>query len=218
MANNQTSSELIKSLQTQVSLITDEFIAKVNVVNARIQEIIREHQQRRETDEHGGDDGGYRAEYAQGSSSDNVLSSGEMPNDALPRKLALLKKEIELMLRESEVLRREEALPNSDSDLPAGTESVIRKALFTSVVINLHDISELVPVYYGPECEIAFSTWKEDIEFARNVYQLDEAATRMLIHSRLKYPASTMFRSELESRTSNIKELFEAMEERLSIE
>lgn len=157
-------------------------------------------------------------------------TSSDIRNDLLQLEMALLRKENGLLQKELELVRREQGLSEGNRVSSAVTKSpdssVIQKIHPSiGIVMALQEMGASIPKFSGDryhnlECwsgELtSFSKWKKSLQLIRNLHQLDDVATRLLIHSKLSHSAAIWFASEPENVILSIDELLNAMEKKYS--
>ncbi|KYN14490.1 hypothetical protein ALC57_13305 [Trachymyrmex cornetzi] len=118
--------------------------------------------------------------------------------DYMQRELTLIHKERELLQRERQLLCRKREMNHC-----ASTTSI------TSVAGGVRNLRDLLPEFDASDN--TFWRWKNQLEFFRNSYQLDDNTTRILISSRMKGRALNWFYSKAEYVTLSIEDLLQEM-------
>ena len=95
-------------------------------------------------------------------------------NELLVRELDLMRRGRDIGLRELQLLRREAGAQQSSLSSPRFALSNA-----TSATMSEHTIDELLCDFSGKEG--LFLRWRQQLTLLRNSYQLDDAATRVLI-------------------------------------
>lgn len=126
-------------------------------------------------------------------------------NDLIRRENELLRRERALLQRELEIMRRENA---ESRGAPCANSSGERRGS-PPTSENVRAIRDLLSDFDGGEG--TFWRWERQIQLLRTPYALDDAATRILISSKLKGRASEWFHSKPDHLTLSIEDLLAGM-------
>jgi len=146
----------------------------------------------------GGEDGARGVTHVQ----DVIANEEELQIRAswLGREQDLAKRERELMQREIEFMRRENeqlrAMMQSANNL--GTSTVTTK-------VGLTNLKEMLPSYDGKKG--SFQRWKEQLLMVKQMYQLDEGMTKLLLGAKLTGEAEEWFHSVSTHLSMTVDEL-----------
>jgi len=138
----------------------------------------------------------------------SIHERGLEDTPVLPREQNYLQQELELCRRERELLERERQLLRREREM---THSASITSSVTSTIGSVRNIKDLLPEFDA--IDNTFWRGKNQLELLRNVYQLDDNATKVLISSRLKGRALTWFYSKAEYLTLNVENLLEEMQQ-----
>ncbi|GAB1869223.1 SAP domain-containing protein [Camponotus japonicus] len=126
-------------------------------------------------------------------------------NDLIRRENELLRRERALLQRELEIMRRE----NAESRGAPCTNTSEERRGSPPTSENVRAIRDLLSDFDGGEG--TFWRWERQIQLLRTTYALDDAATRILISSKLKGRASEWFHSKPDHLTLSIEDLLASM-------
>lgn len=138
---------------------------------------------------------------------DTSVEDPLIENDLIRRENELLRRERALLQRELEIMRRENA---ESRGAPCANSSGERRGS-PSMSENVRAIRDLLSDFDGDEG--TFWRWEQQIQLLRTMYALNDAATRILVSSKLKGRASEWFHSKPDHLTLSIEDLLTSMKQ-----
>lgn len=121
------------------------------------------------------------------------------------REFELIRRENEMMKRELELAKQQiESLRTTTSQEPSASPSQN-----TDVQVTLTDIKNLLPTFDGKKT--AYHTWEKQLKLIKQIYELDEKSTKILLASKLVGSIAEWFHSSSEHLSLPVSQLLNRM-------
>lgn len=122
------------------------------------------------------------------------------------REFELIRRENEMMKRELELAKQQiESLRMTTSQEPSASPSQNSSA----VQFTLTDIKNLLPTFDGKKT--AYNTWEKQLKLIKQIYELDEKSTKILLASKLVGSIAEWFHSSSEHLSLPVSQLLNRM-------
>lgn len=124
---------------------------------------------------------------------------------------SLYNREFELIRRENEMMKRELELAKQQIESLRVTTSQEPSASMqsTAVQFTLTDIKNLLPTFDGKKTP--YHTWEKQLKLIKQIYELDEKSTKILLASKLVGSIAEWFHSSSEHLSLSVSQLLNRM-------